>query len=98
MVLAAEAPRSPVDLAIPALHLGDTERALRLMEEAGRRKFGWGLAFLAVDPRFDPLRAEPRFQRLLDQLGLGGVASPRVTPAAAPPATAAPASRLRARS
>lgn len=73
MVQAAEAPRSPIDLAIPALHLGETERALRLVEEAGRRKFGWGLAFLAVDPRFDALRGEPRFQRILRELGLGDV-------------------------
>lgn len=67
---ATRAPLTPIALAIPALHLGDTDRALHLLEEAGRRKFGWELAFLAVDPRFDRLRAEPRFQRVLRSLGL----------------------------
>jgi hypothetical protein len=55
---------------VPVLHLGDRERALRLVEESGRRKFGWALAFLAVDPRFDRLRREPRFHRVLRSLGL----------------------------
>ncbi|HEX9966508.1 MAG TPA: winged helix-turn-helix domain-containing protein [Solirubrobacterales bacterium] len=77
MAQAAGIPRSPVDLAIPALHLGETGRALALVEEAGRRKFGWGLAFLAVDPRFDPLRAEPRFRQVLRALGLDEVSPPR---------------------
>jgi DNA-binding winged helix-turn-helix (wHTH) protein/tetratricopeptide (TPR) repeat protein len=68
--LATRAPLPPIRLAVPVLRLGDKERALRLIEESGRRKFGWELAFLAVDPRFDPLRAEPRFQQVLRSLGL----------------------------
>jgi DNA-binding winged helix-turn-helix (wHTH) protein len=67
---ATRLPMAPIDLAVPVLHLGDRERALRLVEESGRRKFGWALAFLAVDPRFDRLRREPRFHRVLRSLGL----------------------------
>jgi DNA-binding winged helix-turn-helix (wHTH) protein/tetratricopeptide (TPR) repeat protein len=73
--LATRVPFPPVRLAVPVLHLGNTERALRLVEESGQRKFGWELAFLAVDPRFDPLRAEPRFQQVLRSLGLHEVRS-----------------------
>jgi len=61
---------APIDLALPAIHLGDRKRAMELLEESGRRKFGWALAFLAVDPRFDLLRQEPQFRRVLRSLGL----------------------------
>lgn len=72
---AALAGQAPIRLAVPALRLGDKDRALRLIEESARRRFGWELAFLAVDPRFDPLRAEPRFDRVLRSLGLHEVGS-----------------------
>src|SRR6185436_17572308 len=71
----ARIPVAPVDLALAVLHLGERERALRLVEESGRRRFGWSLAFLAVDPRFDPLRSEPRFRRVVRSLGLPDLAS-----------------------
>jgi DNA-binding winged helix-turn-helix (wHTH) protein/tetratricopeptide (TPR) repeat protein len=72
---ATRAPLPPIRLAVPVLRLGDKERALRLVEESARRKFGWEMAFLAVDPRFDPLRAEPRFHQVLRSLGLHEVRS-----------------------
>lgn len=56
-------------LAVLALYLGDRERALRLLEDPSR-SYGYYHAFLAVDPRFDPLRGEPRFQKVLQALGL----------------------------
>ena len=65
---AAKSPIPPMDLVVPVLHLGDKERALRLLEKAARNKYGWQLAFLAVDPRLDPLRKEPRFQEILGSL------------------------------
>ncbi|HXW06945.1 MAG TPA: protein kinase [Vicinamibacterales bacterium] len=57
--------------AVAAVHvaLGESERALALLEDAvGHRNvmFYW----LKVDPRFDPLRAEPRFRQLLVRMGL----------------------------
>jgi tetratricopeptide (TPR) repeat protein len=68
--IATRRPLSPLVLALPALNLGDRERALQLLEDAARRKYGWELAFLAVDPRFDPLRDETRFQEILHTLEL----------------------------
>src|SRR6185295_14232084 len=67
---ATRAPMPPIELAVTLLHLGETGRALRLVEESRRKKFGWALTFLAVDPRFDALRAEPRFQQVLRSLEL----------------------------
>jgi TolB-like protein/Tfp pilus assembly protein PilF len=49
--------------------LGNHERALQLLEEAAAERDS-DVLWLAVDPRVDPLRTEPRFQRLLVLLGL----------------------------
>jgi serine/threonine-protein kinase len=49
--------------------LGNQERALQLLEEAAAERDS-DVLWLAVDPRVDPLRTEPRFQRLLTLLGL----------------------------
>lgn len=68
--LATREPVAPIDLAVLVIHLGDRKRAMELVGESGKRKFGWALAFLAVDPRFDLLRQEPRFHRVLRSLGL----------------------------
>jgi tetratricopeptide (TPR) repeat protein len=54
---------SPFALALVALGLGDHERALRLLER-GAEERAHDLYFLAVDPRLDPLRDEPRFVAL----------------------------------
>ena len=67
---AARRPISPLASTIPLLHLGDQERVLRLLAEARRARFGSGLVFLAVDPRFDPLHKRPEFQAILRSLGL----------------------------
>lgn len=45
------------------LALGDRGRALDLLERARSDCSGW-MAYLGVDPRLDPLRAEPRFVAL----------------------------------
>jgi Tfp pilus assembly protein PilF len=62
----------PLDLIAVHLGVGDTAQALdwieRLPDDRGS-KF-----FLLSDPIFDPLRESPRFQRVLDHLGLGDAA------------------------
>lgn len=49
--------------------LGEPDAALEQLEAAWRTRSGW-MAYLAVDPRLDPLRAEPRFAQLLARVGL----------------------------
>src|SRR5262245_3505439 len=49
--------------------LGDTERALGLLERAYEQR-DWSLAFLAVDPAMDSLASQARFQKLVRRLGL----------------------------
>lgn len=56
---------SPYGLALAYNHLGETERAVHLLEEAFRIKDGWFL-WLATEPQFDGLRNDPRCQKLLE--------------------------------
>lgn len=49
--------------------LGDADAAFEWLERAYESRDG-DLTFLKVDPRFDPLRPDPRFARLLERLGL----------------------------
>jgi hypothetical protein len=44
-------------------------RALKVMESAYRRRDG-GPILLNADPRFDNLKSDPRFQQLLQRVGL----------------------------
>ncbi len=59
---------SPLDLATVRLGLGDADSALALLSRAVRARDG-GLVFLAVDPRYEPVRRDPRFQCLLRRIG-----------------------------
>ncbi|MFL5494995.1 MAG: hypothetical protein ACJ8DC_11490 [Gemmatimonadales bacterium] len=63
---------SPADLALVHLGLGETHRALELLEEAAaeRPSASMLLAFIGVDPLWDPLRGRPRFQAVLQRVGL----------------------------
>ncbi|HEX6623721.1 MAG TPA: tetratricopeptide repeat protein, partial [Pyrinomonadaceae bacterium] len=71
---------SPYFLALVHVHLGDKEKALLLLEEAVRVRDAW-VVWLGVDPRFEPLRSEPRFQALVERTGnplvTGGRAQPQ---------------------
>ncbi|MDT7605407.1 MAG: eukaryotic-like serine/threonine-protein kinase, partial [Acidobacteriota bacterium] len=55
---------SPYHLAITHLRLGDRARALTLLEESYAAGDGW-LVWLGVEPEFDSLRGESRFENLL---------------------------------
>jgi TolB-like protein/Flp pilus assembly protein TadD len=58
-----------VDLAALQLALGDADAAQRTLE-AALPSHQFDLWYLKVDPRFDALRSDPRFQQLLRQMGL----------------------------
>ena len=64
----------PVQMAFLYAQLGDHSRALDYLERAFRERNG-DCPFLIVQPGFDPLRKEPRFQALVDRL------RPRLLPA-----------------
>jgi serine/threonine protein kinase/tetratricopeptide (TPR) repeat protein len=49
--------------------LGDADTALAWLERAVERR-GVGLIFLAVEPIYQPLRNEPRYQKLVERIGL----------------------------
>jgi eukaryotic-like serine/threonine-protein kinase len=71
--------------AMAALHvgLGEKAEAIAALEDAHAERDGW-LVYLRVERLFDPLRAEPRFQRLVASLRIPapGQTSPSATPAA----------------
>jgi serine/threonine-protein kinase len=58
-----------VGVAIAAAHAGDTTRALRWLERAADRRIDQ-VIYAAVQPAFKELRGEPRFDAVLDRVGL----------------------------
>ncbi len=60
---------SPVTRARWHIGLGDTEQALRGLEEAVRNPDAL-VAFIGIEPAFEPLHNEPRFKKLLSTIGL----------------------------
>jgi TolB-like protein/Flp pilus assembly protein TadD len=60
---------SPYSLALVLAGLGKSERALDVLEKSLEVRDVW-LVWLARDPRFDGLRVNPRFQAILDRIGL----------------------------
>jgi len=60
---------SPYWLGLVYTGLGNRARALDLLDRAYADRDVW-LTWLGVDPRFDTLRGEPRFQELLRNIGL----------------------------
>jgi TolB-like protein/DNA-binding winged helix-turn-helix (wHTH) protein/Tfp pilus assembly protein PilF len=64
--------RRPIDpmLIVQAyIGMGNNDRALAWLEEAHAQHSN-GLTALKVDPLYDPLRGDPRFQQILRQVGL----------------------------
>jgi eukaryotic-like serine/threonine-protein kinase len=60
---------SPVAFATLYLGLGDVEAALNWTERAREERRGW-VAYLRVNPIFDPLRESPRFHALVEKMRL----------------------------
>ena len=60
---------SPAELAILYVGLGDKEAALDSLERA-YREHDSQMRFLKVDPHYDALRSEARFQDLMRRVGL----------------------------
>jgi len=58
----------PHDLAIIYAGRGDRDRAFEWLEKA-YEDHSWLMLYLKVDPFFDPLRSDPRFQGLLHRMG-----------------------------
>jgi TolB-like protein/DNA-binding winged helix-turn-helix (wHTH) protein/tetratricopeptide (TPR) repeat protein len=68
--LAQRAPAaSALELAILYAYEGDRDAALRSLERAYQEHSPW-LNFMACEPAFDSLRADPRFQKLSHLVGL----------------------------
>ena len=60
---------SPYDFAVVYAGLEDRENALFWLERAYDDRCGWLALWLNVDPRFNSLRTDPRFQKLLRRIG-----------------------------
>jgi tetratricopeptide (TPR) repeat protein len=57
------------DFALIYVGLGNRDKAFAWLNRA-YEEHSFGLAFLKVEPRFDPLRSDARFQDLLRRMGL----------------------------
>ena len=66
----AEGSASPGRLALAHLAAGNTEEALDALEEGFDERWGWIYPFLAVYPLLDPLAEEPRFERMVAEVGI----------------------------
>ena len=62
---------SPAELAVLYLGMGDKEKSLSALERA-YATHDLQMGYLGVDPHYDPLRSEPRFQELIRKVGLPG--------------------------
>jgi hypothetical protein len=59
-------------LADLTLRIGDKEGALKWLNAAYAERSPY-LVFLAIEPRMETLRSDPRFQSLIQRVGLGGI-------------------------
>jgi serine/threonine-protein kinase len=60
---------SPVDVATIHVGLGERDQAFEWLERALKER-AYGLVFLPTDPRFDPVRGDPRFAAVMRRVGL----------------------------
>ena len=61
---------SPYSLAVVHTGLGEIDEAFTWLERAYEQRDGWLAGHVKIDPRFDPLRQDPRFDNLLRRIGL----------------------------
>ena len=66
---------SPLDIATVYLGLGDADATFEWLERAYQARAG-ALVYLAVDPRYDVVRSDPRFGSLVRRIGLPEVGAP----------------------
>jgi tetratricopeptide (TPR) repeat protein len=66
---------SALDIATVYLGLGDTDATFEWLERAFRTPAS-ALVYLAVDPRYDAVREDPRFRNLVRRIGLPEVTVP----------------------
>jgi serine/threonine protein kinase/tetratricopeptide (TPR) repeat protein len=66
---------SALDIATVYLGLGDTDATFEWLERAFQTRAS-ALVYLAVDPRYDVVREDPRFQDLVRRVGLPAVTAP----------------------
>jgi hypothetical protein len=57
------------DRAVVHLGLGNTDKALEYLVNAYEERSSW-MTYLNVEPRLDPLRADPRFADLVRRVGI----------------------------
>ena len=68
--LAKESYVPPYHLALAQVGLGDRDAAFALLARASIERDP-ALMNVCVEPRFEPLRRDPRYQALVDELGIG---------------------------
>ena len=61
--------RRPYDVAHFALVMGNYPLALEWLEKSFQHHDYWML-FINVDPEYDPIRSDPRFQAIVHRLGV----------------------------
>jgi TolB-like protein/Flp pilus assembly protein TadD len=59
---------SAYEFALAYLGLGDKEEALRWLEQSYQDRAGCDIGWIRVDPIFDPLRGDPRFEALAEKI------------------------------
>ena len=71
MAETAKGPQEPFFLSIAYANLGRKDEAFAWLEKAYEQRSGFPYMInMAVDPAFDPLRSDPRFDAFLRRVGL----------------------------
>jgi TolB-like protein/Tfp pilus assembly protein PilF/predicted Ser/Thr protein kinase len=65
-----DSPASEAGFAMLYTQLGDHDRAIEFLERAYAKRSG-DMLYVGVEPHFDPLRGDPRFQALVRRVGTG---------------------------